>query len=388
MTKINTNIFWMGIVSFFTDMASSLVMPLLPFFIVIILDQGVDKLGVVLAVTTIASYLLRFVGGIASDKLDSNKRFLIFGYGLSALAKPFLSVADGWGTVAAVQASERLGKAVRAAPKDKLISMSAQQHNMGASLGIHKTIEKCGEVLGLLMVFGIIAYWGMSEDVFRAVFLASVIPGILSLLMLILFVKEMRGGKSKKKTRLALNVEPNIRWVIAGFIMITFFSFNESFYLLLGNDFGFDIKTILLLLIAVKGLQMLVSNKIGRFIDRQSIRIQMTVGYLLGVMLMLLLCTSSLTDYVISFLLFGLQEVIMLIGIRSYIGKFAADKGAAFGFLYFVIAIFSALSAYVTGAIWQYQSAQTAIMVNTIGVVLSGLLLLSFQRKRDQFKEH
>ena len=94
MAKINTNIFWMGIVSFFTDMASSLVMPLLPFFIVIILDQGVDKLGVVLAVTTIASYLLRFVGGIASDKLDSNKRFLIFGYGLSALAKPFLSVAD------------------------------------------------------------------------------------------------------------------------------------------------------------------------------------------------------------------------------------------------------------------------------------------------------
>ena len=126
-------------VSFFTDLASSLVIPLLPFFIVIVLDQGVDKLGIVLAVTTLVSYLLRFIGGIASDRMDSNKQFLIVGYGLSAIAKPILGLTESWLGVAGVRSGERLGKAIRSAPKDKLISLSANSDKMGASLGLHKS---------------------------------------------------------------------------------------------------------------------------------------------------------------------------------------------------------------------------------------------------------
>lgn len=366
-------------VSFFTDMASSLVMPLLPFFIVIVLDQGVDKLGIVLAVTTIVSYLLRFVGGIASDKMDSNKQFLILGYGLSAIAKPVLGLTESWVGVAGVRAGERLGKAVRSAPKDKLISLSAQSDKMGASLGLHKTIEKMGEVLGLVILLSVIAYFGMSESVFRSMFLASAIPGLLSILVLAIFVKEIRGGKAKKKPTLSFYLEPKVRGVIAGFVIITLFMFNEAFYLLLGKEFGLDLPTILLILIVVKATQMLVSKKIGRFIDKRPIRLQMGLGCLLGISASALLLLPSFTAYLVSFLLFGIHELIMLIAIRTYIGQYAEDKGSAYGFLYFAIALFSAASAYMIGLTWQHFGSTHAILLSCAGMLTAGIVLFRFR---------
>lgn len=366
-------------VSFFTDMASSLVMPLLPFFIVIVLDQGVDKLGIVLAVTTIVSYLLRFVGGIASDKMDSNKQFLILGYGLSSIAKPVLGLTESWVGVAGVRAGERLGKAVRSAPKDKLISLSAQSDKMGASLGLHKTIEKMGEVLGLVILLSVITYFGMSESVFRSMFLASAIPGLLSILVLAIFVKEIRGGKSKKKPTLSFYLEPKVRGVIAGFVIITLFMFNEAFYLLLGKEFGLDLPTILLILIVVKATQMLVSKKIGRFIDKRPIRLQMSLGYLLGISASALLLLPSFTAYLVSFLLFGIHELIMLIAIRTYIGQYAEDKGSAYGFLYFAIALFSAASAYVIGLTWQHFGSTHTILLSCTGMLTAGIVLFRFR---------
>jgi hypothetical protein len=369
----------MGMVSFFTDMASSLVMPLLPFFIVIVLDQGVDKLGIVLGVTTLVSYLLRFVGGIASDKMDSNKQFLIVGYGLSAIAKPVLGLTESWLGVAGVRSGERLGKAVRSAPKDKLISLSAKSNKMGASLGLHKAIEKMGEVLGLVILLGVIAYFGMSESVFRSMFLASAIPGLLSILVLTIFVKEIRGGKARKNPALSLYLEPKVRGVIAGFIIITLFMFNEAFYLLLGKEFGLDLATILLVLIMVKATQMLVSKKVGRFIDKRPIRLQMGLGYLIGISASTLLLFPSFTAYLISFLMFGIHELIMLIAIRSYIGQYAEDKGSAYGFLYFTIALFSAASAYVIGLTWQHFGATHAIVISCAGMLVAGLVFFKFR---------
>ena len=58
-----SNIFWMGMVGFFTDMASSIVVPLMPFFLVLVLYKGVDTLGLVLAINTLLSYLIRIVSG-------------------------------------------------------------------------------------------------------------------------------------------------------------------------------------------------------------------------------------------------------------------------------------------------------------------------------------
>lgn len=141
MLKVSPNIFALGWVSFFTDMASAMVKPLIPIYVVIVLNQGMDKLGYVLAITTLVSYLLRWVGGYLSDKFQITKPLLLIGYSLSAITKPLLAYTSSWVSVAAISATERLGKAIRSAPKDMLISASAQQQNQGKAFGLHKTLD-------------------------------------------------------------------------------------------------------------------------------------------------------------------------------------------------------------------------------------------------------
>lgn len=261
MLKKQSNIFWMGMVSFFTDMASSIVVPLMPFFIVLVLNQGVDKLGLVLAITTLVPYLLRIFAGVLADKRGKNKPFLMLGYALSALSKPLLGIAEDWGSIAAFRSTERLGKAIRSAPKDKLLSASVKaKSSLGRSLGLHKTIEKVGEVIGLLILLSVISYFGMSESLFRTLFLVSIVPGVMSILVLILFVKEIQSEQKQKSLSLSFFIEPKLRGVIAGFIIITLFTFNEAFYLLLGNEYGLDLSQVLSVLILAKGVQMLMGK--------------------------------------------------------------------------------------------------------------------------------
>lgn len=373
-----SNIIGMGFVSFFTDMASSLVVPLLPFFVVIILDHGVDKLGLVLAITTLVSYLLRFIGGVMADSMGKNKQFLILGYGLSALTKPLFGWVDSWEGVAALRSSERLGKAIRSAPKDKLLSASVSKaETLGKNLGIHKTIEKCGEVLGLLLLLAAIGYYGMSEATFRNVFLLSAIPSVLSIIVLMLFVKEAQGSRRKTALALSFTLEPQLRSVILGYVVIILFTFNEAFFLLIGNEYGLALSDILLILVLTKGTQMLLSKKMGRFVDKYSIKRQLSIGYSLGLISLLLLLVANVETYVAAFLLFSLHEITMLMAIRTYIGKNAADKGTAYGFLYFIIAIVSAISAYVIGLIWQTYGVNIAIKACCVGSLFAGLLLFA-----------
>ncbi|MEM9778245.1 MAG: MFS transporter, partial [Chloroflexota bacterium] len=154
------NVIALGLVSLFTDMASNMVTPILPLFVVLVLDEGVDKVGIIGAITTFVSYVLRIAGGYLSDRYDRNKPFLLVGYGISAVSKPLFALAGGWVGITAIRSFERLGKAVRAAPKDKLISQSAAKGSVGRTFGLHKTLDVTGEFSGLIIVMVLLTMWG------------------------------------------------------------------------------------------------------------------------------------------------------------------------------------------------------------------------------------
>ncbi|HHT00507.1 MAG TPA: hypothetical protein ENK73_06600 [Thiomicrospira sp.] len=115
MQRISANIWALGWVSFFTDLATAMIKPLIPIYVVLVLNQGMGKLGYVLAITGFVSYLLRWVGGYLSDRYHVTKLLLVIGYGLSAVMKPLFAFTAIWTSVAAVSATERLGKAIRSA---------------------------------------------------------------------------------------------------------------------------------------------------------------------------------------------------------------------------------------------------------------------------------
>lgn len=120
--SINKNIIALGWVSFFTDMASSMVTSILPLFIVYTLHEGVDKLGFVVAAATFISYTFRILFGYISDRYQIVKPLVVIGYSLSAVTKPLLYWSHTWQSAAALRGLERMGKSIRSATKDVLIT--------------------------------------------------------------------------------------------------------------------------------------------------------------------------------------------------------------------------------------------------------------------------
>jgi len=121
MMSIDKNIIYLGWVSFFTDMSSSMITTLLPVFVVYVLHEGVDKLGIIIAIATFISYAFRILFGYLSDKYQIVKPFVVIGYFISAVIKPLLYFSNSWEGIAALRGVERMGKAFRSATKDRLM---------------------------------------------------------------------------------------------------------------------------------------------------------------------------------------------------------------------------------------------------------------------------
>jgi len=133
---VNKNVLFLSLASLFTDTATAMVVSILPFYLVHHLGAGYDKLGVVVAVATFISYLFRVLFGFLSDFFGNSKVFLFLGYGLSALSKPLFAFAPNWQSVAFLRALDRLGKAIRTAPRDRLLSLSGKKQ--GKIFGFHR----------------------------------------------------------------------------------------------------------------------------------------------------------------------------------------------------------------------------------------------------------
>ncbi len=356
---MNKNILYLGLVSFFTDFATALINPILPTFIVVYLHQSPKELGIVIAVATFISYVLRIISGYISDRFGILKPLLVVGYTLSAIAKPLIGFAQDYKQVALFRAIERTGKALRSAPKDELIARSAT--NIGKGFGLHKTLDIAGEFSGTLTLFLILSIFGESPEIVRSVFLLSAIPGILALLFL-LFVKDYK--KSPKKLRLTFQDEKSARFLLWYLGYLIFF-WNDAFFLLGAQQKGYTITTLPLFFLLSTATQTATSYYSGYLSDKIGEKKVLGVSFLFGIFALL----SIYVTWWLSFIFLGLFTVFSLNAIRSYIGKEAHNKASLYGFFYASYAIMSAFGSLTVGELWHRFGFHTALFYATLGTI-------------------
>lgn len=284
----------MGWVSFFTDIASSMIKAVIPVYVVLVLHEGVDKLGIVVAISTFISFALRWLGGWLSDYYDRSKPFLVFGYGLSAVTKPLFGFVGSWQCVAFLSASERLGKAIRAASKDKLISLSTNSNKQGRAFGLHKTLDISGEVLGALVAFIILYMFGKSEYWIREIFYWTILPSVLSMILLIFFVKEVTADsqnlrEERVKTTIKSFFTPKLKLKLMLFFTANFLMVSESFMLIRAHEAGIVVSFLPLLLAAGTLSQALLSYFTGMSADDHGDEKVLITGVFAGFVSLLLL---------------------------------------------------------------------------------------------------
>ncbi len=368
---INKNIIALGFVSFFTDMASSMVTSILPLFVVYVLQEGVDKLGFIIAVATFVSYGFRFVFGYLSDKYDIVKPFVVCGYLLSAVTKPLLYFSNSWISIATLRGVERVGKAIRSATKDSLISAYSQKGKSGKTFGFHKTMDISGELSGSVIAFGALYFFGQNAEVFSTLFAWTLLPGIFAVIIVIFFVQDTPKIQKAPAIKLDLKDDISLLPVLLLFFGFTFFIFNDSYYLIKAKEAGYRLEYIPLLMIILNLTQTLLSYFFGLKVDKIGAKKVLFISFLFGIASILSLYFNFI---ILGFILLGIFMVSSVNSIRAYISKSAKNRGSIYGLFYGGVAISGALGAIFTGLIWNYFGENTAIAISFIALAVIGFI--------------
>lgn len=237
------NVLYLGFVSLFADLSSQMVYPLVPEFLA---SLGASKavIGVIEGIAESTASLFRTVFGTWSDKAGKRKIFMLIGYGLSALSKPFLYIAWTWQVVLGVRFSDRVGKAIRTPARDALISTSVASEKRGKAFGFQRAMDRLGAVGGPLLAMLVLYVFRESARKVQLVFLFSVLPGLLALVF-IPFAKETALEASKKAggAKSGLASAPFISFLVAC-VVFTLGNSSNAFLVLKAREAGLSVALI------------------------------------------------------------------------------------------------------------------------------------------------
>jgi MFS family permease len=205
------NVVRLGLVSFFADISTEMLYPLIPIFLRVVLGAPMLALGIIEGTAEATASLLRTVSGRLSDLSGRRRPYLLAGYSISALAKPLIAAGTrlGWPIVLVARVSDRFGKGLRTSARDALIADSTPLEMRGRAFGWHRAMDTAGAVLGPLLTIGLVYLFLVRMGhtlrfTLQLAFLLAAIPGLLGAL-LVLAVRERRrppGAPSPPRLRL------------------------------------------------------------------------------------------------------------------------------------------------------------------------------------------
>lgn len=286
----------LGAVSLVTDVSSEMVTAVLPLYLVLGLGLSPLQFGFLDGLFNGATALVRLLGGRLADRGGGRHKHVAgAGYLLSALSRLGLLLAGGAATgIAAALAADRLGKGVRTAPRDALISLSTPPEDLGRAFGVHRAMDTTGALLGPLAAFAVL--WA-AADAYDAVFVVSFATGLLGVLVLVLFVRDGVGvgagagagvgvggsapGRAGRPTVRQLLREPALRRITGAAALLGAATVGDSFlYLLLQRVLGLPPEVFPLLPLGSAACYLLLAVPAGRLADRTGRRAPFLAGHL------------------------------------------------------------------------------------------------------------
>lgn len=272
----------LGWVSFFTDMASEMIYPLIPLFLVQTLGASPALLGLIDGVAEGIGSSLRWLGGALSDLTGKRKPFVFGGYALSALSKPIMGLAaavGGWPVFMAGRCSDRLGKSIRTGARDALIADSTEPAVRGAAFGLHRAMDTAGAVVGPLFGWLILLLWPKINLAW--VFVVALLPGLASAGLVAVAVPEKNKAPQQGNSLGIFQKFPASLWPVL--IVMGVFSLansSDAFLILRSSEMGLTRSAVILAFALYNVIYALASMPFGALSDRIGRRPILIAGWL------------------------------------------------------------------------------------------------------------
>ncbi len=384
---LNRNIFILGLTSFFNDFSNEMILSAFPAFFTSVLKSGAASLGLVEGIADGAANFLKIYSGNLSDKISKRRIFIFFGYGLSVITRPFYMVAAafaGIGGVLGLRMVDRIGKGVREAPRDVIISVSADHGDKGRSFGYHRAMDTAGGILGPFAAYLLLRYMPGQWGTF---FMITFLVGLISVAT-IFFVKEV-----------VTTYRPNGNRV---FSFKTFFSFSKSFRYYLFSIFLLSIGSLptAVLLLKTSSVGLLAASiplfymiysvtftafslSAGKLSDKIGTGKVITLGYIILIISYVGMAWAS-TPFVLGifYAIMGTFSACTDSTQRAHVAKHAPEyeRGTAYGLLNGALGFGAMISGIVGGYVWQHWGANQALIIAGLVVVI-GLLVFSISKR-------
>ena len=372
----------LGLVSFLNDAASEMITPLLPLFLTATLGAGPAIVGLVEGVAEATASVLKLVSGRLADRGVRAKSLVVGGYALSNATRPLIGLAGAWFTVLALRFLDRVGKGIRTAPRDALIAGAVPATQRGRAFGFHRSMDHAGAVVGPLIAFALLS---AAVDL-GTVFLASVVPGLLVIALLVLGVPGGERFKAPAPVRFSWrSLHSRLRAMIVAAGALALASVPEVFIVLWATEAGMEVKWVPLVWAAASLAKMLIAMPAGIVSDRFGRMPVLLGGWASRVVVLGLLAWLTQPSRPVVWGLFIAYSATLAItepAERSLIGDHAAEheRGTAYGLYHLAGGLLVLPGAVVFGALWQQAGSSVAFAAAATITALAAVWLLLLAR--------
>ena len=267
---VPSNVWSLGLTSLFTDISSEMVASVLPVYLIGFLRMSPAQFGVLDGLYQGVAGVVQLGSAALTDKLRRYKEAAAIGYGVSLLCRIGLLATNGALGVSAFLTMDRLGKGVRTAPRDALISLSVPQERLGLAFGVHRAMDAIGAMAGPITAYIILR---LIPNGFDAVFVISLAAAVIGFAALLLLVDNKQPVVAPAVARVNLlavvSQSAPFRHLAVSAFFLGAMTISDSFiYLSLQRQASLSPATIPLLYVITSGGYLLLAIPVGRLADR------------------------------------------------------------------------------------------------------------------------
>lgn len=364
--RLSRNIYALTAVSFFTDVSSEMIYPLLPAFLTTTLGASASFVGAIEGAAESTAALLKLLSGWWSDRVRRRKPLVVAGYTVASIVRPLVAVAQSASQVLVIRVADRVGKGIRNSPRDALIADSVDPAIRGRAFGFNRTGDHTGGVVGPLIAFALVQWMHMP---LRTVFWWAVVPGALAVATVVLGVREVQ---RRSDTPRAMVVTPELLrqplegrfWAVLGVILVfTLGNSTDAFLLLRAKQLGVPIALAPILWAFLHVVKSLSSTPGGVLSDRVGRKPLLVAGWVLYALVYFAFGRATALWH--AWALFGVYGVFF--GLtegteRALVTDIvpATRRGTAFGWYNLTIGLGALPASVIFGALWDRYGSRVA----------------------------
>lgn len=383
--KLPRTVVVLGLVSFFTDLSSEMIYPLLPVFLAGVLGAGPAILGLIEGVAETTASVLKLASGYWADRLKKRKGLVLLGYGISSIARPLVGLALSWPFVLVLRFTDRVGKGIRSSPRDALIADAAPPERRGEAYGFHRSMDHAGAVAGPLVAALLMGAFGMSM---RHVFLWAALPGVVVIALILAGVRETPKTAATAKAAKAAKTEsgetgglftPDFKRLLAALAIFTLGNSTDAFLLLRLSRAGVSVQGVAFMWSAFHVVKMASTYLGGRVSDRLGRKGMILSGWILYAAVYAAMGVIDNTVGVITiFLIYGLYYGLTEPCEKAWVADLVPPnaRGRAFGLYNGVVGI-TALPASILFGLLSETLGMPAAFFTGAGLAVAASFLLA-----------